>query len=91
MLASSQEIDEELKKFKQGKSGLRLEKIDFLGTGVIVFCDTSIGTLRPFLTKPFQRNAFNNIHNLAHPGIKVTIKIISQRYVWPSMRVDYRN
>jgi len=51
MLAISQEINEELKKYKQGKSGLRFEKINVPGTGVTIFCDTSIGTPRPFLTK----------------------------------------
>jgi len=34
MLTKSQQTNEELKKFKQVKSGLRLEKINFLGTGL---------------------------------------------------------
>jgi len=81
MLATSQRIDEELKKYKQCKSGSQLEKIDIPGTKVTIFCDISIGMPRPFLTKPFRRAAFNSIHNLAHPGIKATIKLMSQRYV----------
>jgi len=89
-LATAQETDEELKKYNQSKSGLRLEKIDVSRTGVTIFCDTSIETSRSFLTKSFRRAAFNSIH-LAHLGIKATIKLISQRYVWPSMRVDCRN
>jgi len=91
MQAKSQKTDEELKKFKQSKSGLRLEKIDFLGTGGTIFYDTSIGTPRPFLIKSFQLTEFNSIHNLTHPGIKATIKLISQRYVWPSIRMDCQN
>jgi len=78
MLAKLQEIDEELKKFKQGKSRLRLEKINFLETGITIFGNTSIGTPRPFLTKPFRCTAFDSIHNLAHPGIKAMIKLISE-------------
>jgi len=61
MLAKSQETNEELKKLKQGKSRLRFEKINFLETGITIFCHTSIGTPRPFLTKPFRRTAFNSI------------------------------
>jgi len=52
-LATSQETDKELKKHDQDESGLRLEKIDVPGTGVAVFCDTSMGTLRLLLTRPF--------------------------------------
>jgi len=86
-LAKSQETDEELKKYDQHESGLRLEQIDVPGIEVAVFC----GTPRPFLNKSFRHAAFSSIHNLAHPGMKVMIKLISQRYVWSSMRVDCRN
>jgi len=55
-----------------------------------VFCNTAGVTPRPFLTKGFRRAAFDNIHNLAHPEIN-TIKLIAQRYVWPSMRTDCCN
>jgi len=47
-----------------------------------------MGIPRPFLTRFFRRAAFNSIRNLAYPGIKEMIKLISQRYVWPSMTVD---
>jgi len=50
MLVTSQETDEELKKYKQNESGLRLEKIDVLETGVTIFCDISVRIRRPFLT-----------------------------------------
>jgi len=50
VLAISQETNEELKKYNQGKSGLLLEKIAVPGTRVAVLCDTSMGTARPFLT-----------------------------------------
>jgi len=54
-LAASQETDEELKKHEQRESVLRFEKIDVSGTGIAVFCDTSMGTPRPFLIRPFRR------------------------------------
>jgi len=89
-LAESQEKDDELKKYVQGESGLRLEKVEIPGTAVAVYCDATAPTPRPFLTGPFRRAAFDLIHNLAHPGIRATGKLVAQRYVWPSMSADCR-
>jgi len=82
-LAASQETDEELKEYNQRESGLRLEKIEIAGAEVAVFRDTTMATLRPF-----RRAVFKNIHNLAQPGINAAVKFISQRYVWPLMRIN---
>jgi len=90
-LAKSQETAKELKRFDQVESGVRLENIDIPGIGIAVFCDTSMGTPRSFLTKHFRCAVFNSIHNLAHPEIKTTIKLMSQRYVWSSIRADCLN
>jgi hypothetical protein len=56
-----------------------------------VFCDVSTSTARPFVTKPFWRKVFNNIHRLAHSGVKATMKFVKQRFVWPAIDADCRH
>ncbi|CAK1591943.1 unnamed protein product [Parnassius mnemosyne] len=88
-LSVSQEGDPELKKHEKNSS-LRLEKVTIPGTSVTVICDTSTGRPRPFRTHPFRRAAFNKLHNLSHPGVRATVKLVSERYVWPDMKKECR-
>ncbi|GBN17658.1 hypothetical protein AVEN_199278-1 [Araneus ventricosus] len=41
----------------------------------------STDTVRPYVTKSFRRLFFNSVHNLSHPGIKATQKLVSARFV----------
>lgn len=89
-LAKSQAQDEELQNTLKTESSLQLRKISLPGTSSDIFCDISTETVRPFITAPFRRPIFNMLHGLSHPGINATVKIIAQRYVWPSMKKDVR-
>ena len=44
------------------------------------------GKLRPLVPSRHRRIIFNSIHNLSHSGIKATIRMIPDRYVWPNMK-----
>jgi len=87
-LVKSQEEDQELKTYLHQEKGLQLIPVKIPGSEFSIWCNTATGTNRPFLTKQFRRTAFEIIHNLAHPGIKTTAKLIAQRYVWPSMNAE---
>jgi hypothetical protein len=50
--------------------------------------DTSTGTFRPLIPTVFQRQIFNHIHTLAHPGIRATRRLISPRFLWSSLAKD---
>jgi len=89
-LAKSQQEDQELAAYLNNEKGLQLTQVKIPGTELSIWCDTTSKISRPFLTKPFRRAAFEAIHNLAHPGIKTTTKLIAQRYVWPSMKTECR-
>ena len=41
--------------------------------------------IRPFITKEFRRTAYNAVHRPAHPGAKATIRLATERFVWPGM------
>ena len=55
-----------------------------------LYCDTSTGKPRPYLTKSYRRQVFETLHNMSHPGAKTSTKLIGDRFVWPSMRKDCR-
>ncbi|CAH8553506.1 unnamed protein product [Schistosoma rodhaini] len=89
-LAKLQEIDIELNKLRfDDTTSLLFEDIQFGNAKVI--CDMSTGRPRPFIPKPLRRKVFESIHNLSHPGIKATMKLISERFVWTKMNRDIRN
>ena len=56
-----------------------------------IVCDFSTGTARPFIPQAARRLVFNANHNLAHPGIRATVRLVTQRFVWPSIRKDVAN
>lgn len=53
-----------------------------------IICDTSTENDRPLVPKSCRRTVFETLHNMSHPGRKASIKIISDRFVWPNMRKE---
>ena len=56
----------------------------------LIWCDVSAGAIRPVVLDSFRKDVFHKLHFLSHPGIKSTIRLISQRFVWPKMKKDIR-
>lgn len=67
-----------------------LKKIYIPGTDVALYCDTSTTKARPFITEHYRRKIFDNLHNLSHPGIRGTARLVSHRFVWPKIQRDCR-
>lgn len=89
-LAISQKDDIEINNFLKKESKVKLTKLEIPGTNSEIFCDLSTGIARPFLTAAHRKTAFEQLHNISHPGAAKTIKIISERFFWPQMRKDCR-
>ena len=53
-----------------------------------MYCDHSHGRIRPYIPKTFRRDIFNKFHNLSHPGIRATTKLITSQVVWPGINKD---
>ncbi len=53
--------------------------------GSTILVDTSSGVLRPLVPTAFRRHIFDAVHNLAHPGIRATRRLISSHYVCPGL------
>lgn len=90
-LAKSQEADSELSDLRLKGSNLQLTKVLIPGTTTSVTCDVSTGKTRPYLTPSFRRGAFDSLHNLSHPGIRATTRLVTERFVWPSVNKDCNN
>ena len=50
--------------------------------------DTSTDAPRTLVLMTHRRVVFDTLHQLAHPGPKATVKLISDRFFWPNMRRD---
>lgn len=88
-LAAAQQDDEEVKELvNNGGSSLKLEKIPVPGTDLSIICDTSTGKQRPLLPSKFRKSIFEQLHGLSHPGARTTVRLVADRYVWPSIRKD---
>ncbi|CAK9804160.1 Retrovirus-related Pol polyprotein from transposon 412 [Anthophora plagiata] len=91
-LAESQRNDSELRAYVRGDidSNLRLRSVRLPGTDTAIICDVSSRSARPFVTEPFRRSAFDSVHRLAHPGVSASVRLVTERYVWPSVKADCR-
>ena len=83
-LAKAQLKDEELLNFLESNHSLKIKSVPVADTSFTLLCDESIsGKLRTLVPSGHRRTIFNSIHNLSHSGIKATIRMIADRYVWP--------
>ena len=90
-LAAAQESDDELCDIvNTGTCALRLKRVRFPDHNVELFCDVSGDIVRPYVPKSLRRDIFNSLHGLSHPGIRATQKLVTTRFVWPSMNQDCR-
>ena len=86
-LAKAQLQDKELLKLMNSDHSLKIKHVPVAETNLQLLCDESIpGKHRPLVPAGHRRTIFNNIHNLSHPGIKATTRMISDRYVWPDLK-----
>ncbi|KAF2347495.1 Reverse transcriptase domain, partial [Trinorchestia longiramus] len=54
------------------------------------YCDADRPN-RLYLPMTLRRAAIAHYHALSHPGIERTLRLIAERYVWPSMRKDVKH
>ena len=58
--------------------------------GFPVPCDVSMGVWRPGVSKDFRQQVFDTIHGLVHPGVCATLRLVSNRFVWPGLATDVK-
>lgn len=55
---------------------------------VIIKCDLSTGRIRPYIPQSLRKTAFNIAHGASHPSRRSTVKLMTEKYVWPSIKRD---
>lgn len=91
LLADKQVDNEELTKLITKNQNLKFEKFPVVGTDKFIYCDVSTGFPRPFVPVEFRHKVFESFHNLSHPGIRSTCKLIRKKFVWSSINKDIRD
>ncbi|UYV63103.1 transposition, partial [Cordylochernes scorpioides] len=76
-LAEAQAVDQELQALltSENRSSLQLEKVQIPETNISLYCDVSTAKPRPY-------------HNLSHPGVRATTRMVTAHYVWPAVKKD---
>ncbi|GFW30207.1 hypothetical protein TNCV_3067591 [Trichonephila clavipes] len=87
-IAETQQTDQELHTLIASGTSLELKKVTFPNSSTEIMCDLSTGTARPYIPKQHRQDVFSAMHNLSHPGIRRSVHLMKQRFVWPSVSSD---
>ncbi|GFV19011.1 retrovirus-related Pol polyprotein from transposon 412 [Trichonephila clavipes] len=87
-IAETQQTDQELHTLIASGTSLKLKKVTFPNSSTEIMCDLSTGTARPYVPKQHRQDVFSAMHNLSHPGIRRSVHLMKQRFVWPSISSD---
>lgn len=84
-LASAQSTDPEIQAARP-----RLKAFIISGEHPLL-CDTSSDHPRPFVPSALRRVVFNNLHQISHPGVNGSLRLVKARYFWPSLDRDIKS
>ena len=85
-LCAAQQSDPETDAAKSSITSLRWKTVKF--DDVQLLCDISTGRPRPFVPKSFRQKIFDMIHSLSHLSIRATVMLVTEKFVWHSMKRD---
>ena len=92
VLIQAQNEDPELRNMLNNprlNSKCKLTPIEVSQSDKIIWCETSSNNNnRPYIPTEYRKQIFNALHNLSHPGIKASKKLIASKYFWPKMRTE---
>ncbi|GIY38634.1 reverse transcriptase [Caerostris darwini] len=91
-IANNQKSDKELSEIvaHPDKSFLVLQPFPMGDHAIELYCDVASNRIRQFVPEVDRKNVFSSLHSISHSGIKATVKLVKERYVWPGIKVDVR-
>jgi cleavage and polyadenylation specificity factor subunit 1 len=89
-IADAQATDPDVEILHKSKS-LQLAKLPLPGTDVTILCDISQGNARPVVPLHHRRKVFDALHNIAHPGMRSSVALVSKRFIWIGVKKEVRN
>lgn len=80
------QFDDELKQILDGSKpcSLNISLVNDL------YCDVNFNNIRPYIPVTLRKRFFRLLHDMYHPGIKQSQKLIGERFVWPYMKKDIK-
>jgi hypothetical protein len=57
-------------------------------SGVQLLGDISTGTFHPLVPAAFRAAIIRSLHNVHHPGVRATVRLVKASYCWPKMSRD---
>ncbi|GFU72007.1 hypothetical protein TNCV_2999901 [Trichonephila clavipes] len=88
-IADKQTQDAELQQLMKSNSSVKFKSCT-LPSGKTLWCDISTSNIRPYIPKQFRQQIFQQIHGFSHPGIRSTIKLMTEKFIWPNMKQEIR-
>ena len=79
--------DSDLETLLQNPS-VKIAKLVIPNTSTKLFCDISTNRIRPYIPKDFRLKIFRSTHDLSHPGIRTSTKLMTDRFIWPNMKAN---
>ncbi len=58
------------------------------GDNIQAVCDRTTGVSKPVVPVILRRKTFDTLHGLAHPDIKVSVRLIIERFAWNGLQKD---
>ena len=89
-MATLQQSDQEVHYLRTASTSLQLADVSFHDQGVSLLCDISQGHPRPYVPAPMRKEVFRAVHELSHPSINSTVKLVSDRFTWHGAARDIR-
>jgi transposase InsO family protein len=83
-IAASQRTCPSVEATKSSFLQLQLVRFD----DVRVLCDVTLASPRPLIPLQHRRAVFDTFHQLVHPGIRATRRLLAARVVWEKMNQD---
>ena len=56
----------------------------------LLWCDVSTPHPRPFVPVSCRKGIFHHLHDISHPGIRSTVRLIKDRYFWPNIEKNIK-
>ena len=86
-LSRDQANDPDILDYPTAVTGLKPQWVEW-EPGVRIMCDTSRNVNRPILPPSWRRPAFDIIHDLSHPSVRTTKRLVGDKFVWHGMSKD---
>lgn len=90
-IAHDQANDPEIQAYRTAVTNMQLQDVLLSNSSLTLLCDVSQKLPRVLLPQAWRRKVFDLLHNLSHPGMRASKKLVGERFVWHSMNKDVGN